>query len=45
MLVNDPLGGEPTAVVATGVLTETPAGDGQQHSRHEGTTSDKARDR
>ena len=42
IFVNDPLGGEPTALVATGVLTKTPAGGGQQHSRHEGTTSDKA---
>ena len=46
VFVKDPLGGEPTAVVATGQLTKTTAkpavGDGQQHSRHDGTASDAA---
>ncbi len=45
IFVNDPLGGEPTAVVATGSLAKTPAkpaGDGQQHSRHDGLPSDTA---
>ena len=45
IFVNDPLGGEPTAVVATGSPAKTPAkpaGDGQQHSRHDGPPSDKA---
>lgn len=38
IFVNDPLGGEPTAVVATGSLAKKPdvAGDGQQHSRYDG---------
>jgi len=40
IFVNDPLGGEPTAVVATGPAAKTraatSAGDGQQHSRHDG---------
>ena len=45
IFVNDPLGGEPTAVVATGPLVKRqakPAGDGQQHSRHDGPSSDTA---
>ncbi len=45
IFVNDPLGGEPTAVVGTGSLAKIPAkpaGDGQQHSRHDGLASDKA---
>jgi len=45
IFVNDPLGGEPTAVVATGSLAKTPAkpaGDGQQHSRYDGPLSDQA---
>jgi uncharacterized protein len=43
IFVNDPLGGEPTAVVATGSTATaqgktpaTPGGDGQQHFRHDG---------
>ena len=39
IFVNDPLGGEPTAVVATGPVTKIPAkpdGDGQPHARHDG---------
>jgi polysaccharide deacetylase 2 family uncharacterized protein YibQ len=38
IFVNDPLGGEPTAVVATGSVAKKPdaAGDGQQHSRYDG---------
>jgi polysaccharide deacetylase 2 family uncharacterized protein YibQ len=45
IFVNDPLGGEPTAVVATGspvIPQAKPAGDGQQHSRHDGPPSDQA---
>ena len=45
IFVNDPLGGEPTAVVATGSPAKPqakPAGDGQQQSRHDGPPSDKA---
>jgi polysaccharide deacetylase 2 family uncharacterized protein YibQ len=45
IFVNDPLGGEPTAVVATGSPAKPqakPAGDGEQHSRHDGPPSDKA---
>ena len=45
IFVNDPLGGEPTAVVATGspvIPQAKPAGDGEQHSRHEGPPSDQA---
>jgi polysaccharide deacetylase 2 family uncharacterized protein YibQ len=45
VFVNDPLGGEPTAVVATGPLVKRQvksAGDGQQHSRHDGPSSDAA---
>jgi polysaccharide deacetylase 2 family uncharacterized protein YibQ len=45
IFVNDPLGGEPTAVVATGSAAKPqakPAGDGQQQSRHDGPPSDKA---
>jgi uncharacterized protein len=45
IFVNDPLGGEPTAVVATGspvIPQAKPAGDGEQHSRHDGPPSDKA---
>jgi uncharacterized protein len=44
IFVNDPLGGEPTAVVTTGALIKTPAasgGDGQQHGRHDGQLADK----
>ena len=44
IFVNDPLGGEPTAVVATGspvIPQAKPAGDGEQHSRHDGPPSDK----
>jgi uncharacterized protein len=45
IFVNDPFGGEPTAVVATGSQAKPPAkpdatGDGQQHSRYDGP-SDK----
>ncbi|HEY1312076.1 MAG TPA: divergent polysaccharide deacetylase family protein [Pseudolabrys sp.] len=38
IFVNDPLGGEPTAVVATGSVAKKPdaVGDGQQHSRYDG---------
>ena len=39
IFVNDPLGGEPTAVVVTGPVTKIPPkpdGDGQQHARHDG---------
>ena len=39
IFVTDPLGGEPTAVVATGSLAKPqakPEGDGQQHFRHDG---------
>ncbi len=42
IFVNDPLGGEPTAVVTTGPLTKIPAkpdGDGQQHTRHDGAAA------
>ncbi|HZL40816.1 MAG TPA: divergent polysaccharide deacetylase family protein [Pseudolabrys sp.] len=40
VFVSDPLGGEPTAVVATGSLKKPDtAGDGQQHSHHDGTTT------
>jgi uncharacterized protein len=45
IFVKDPLGGEPTAVVATAPLAKIPAkldGDGQQHSRHDGLESDAA---
>jgi len=45
IFVNDPLGGEPTAVVANGspvIPQAKPAGDGEQHSRHEGPPSDQA---
>ena len=45
IFVNDPLGGEPTAVVATGSPAKPqakPAGEGQQHSRHDEPPSDKA---
>jgi uncharacterized protein len=45
IFVNDPLGGEPTAVVATGSAAKQPAkaaGDGQQQSRHDEAPSDKA---
>jgi polysaccharide deacetylase 2 family uncharacterized protein YibQ len=45
LFVNDPLGGEPTAVVATGSPAKPqarPAGDDQQNSRHDGPPSDKA---
>jgi len=45
IFVNDPLGGEPTAVVATGSPAKPqakPAGDGEQHSRHDGPPSDQA---
>ena len=46
IFVNDPLGGEPTAVVATGSLAKSAAkpgaaGDGQEHSRYDGPSSDK----
>jgi hypothetical protein len=39
IFVNDPLGGEPTAVVSTSFIakkTDAAAGDGQQHSRYDG---------
>ena len=45
IFVNDPLGGEPTAVVATGspvIPQAKPAGEGQQQSRHDGPPSDQA---
>jgi len=45
VFVKDPLGGEPTAVVATGSTAKTqsdPAAGGQQHSRYDGPSSDKA---
>jgi len=45
IFVNDPLGGEPTAVVATGSPAKPqakPAGEGQQQSRHDEPPSDKA---
>ena len=47
IFVNDPLGGEPTAVVATGPLAKMPvkpaaSSDGRQYSRHDGPSSDKA---
>ena len=45
IFVNDPLGGEPTAVVATDPLVNKqvkPAGDGQQRSRHERPSFDTA---
>ena len=45
IFVNDPLGGVPTAVVATGspvIPQAKPAGDGEQHSRHDGPPSDQA---
>jgi len=45
IFVNDPLGGEPTAVVATGPQVKKPAkpeGDGEQHSRRNGPSSDTA---
>ena len=45
IFVNDPLGGEPTAVVANGspvIPQAKPAGDGEQHSRHDGPPSDQA---
>ncbi len=42
--VSDPLGGEPTAVIATKTTTPTQAardgdGDGKQHARHDGVAS------
>jgi uncharacterized protein len=43
IFVNDPLGGEPTAVVATGAPAKKPVkpeADGQQASRHESPSSD-----
>jgi polysaccharide deacetylase 2 family uncharacterized protein YibQ len=46
--VNDPLGGEPTAVVATkpaGAAPESVSGDGKEHTRHvgeKGSTGDPA---
>jgi polysaccharide deacetylase 2 family uncharacterized protein YibQ len=48
LFVNDPLGGEPVAVVATKLPPQTAAakpddGDGKQHSRHDGP-ADKAPD-
>ena len=45
IFVNDPLGGEPTAVVATGSPAKPqakPAGDGHQQSHRDGPPSDKA---
>jgi hypothetical protein len=44
LFVNDPLGGEPVAVVAAKPPGATPAkpddsGDGKEHSRHDGTAS------
>ena len=45
IFVNDPLGGEPTAVVATGSPAKPqakPAGEGQQQSRHDEPPSDQA---
>ena len=45
IFVNDPLGGEPTAVVATGSPAKPqakPAGEGQQQSHRDGPPSDKA---
>jgi polysaccharide deacetylase 2 family uncharacterized protein YibQ len=45
IFVNDPLGGEPTEVVATGSPAKPqakPAGEGQQQSRHDEPPSDKA---
>ena len=45
IFVNDPLGGEPTAVVATGSPAKPqakPAGDGQQQSHRDEPPSDKA---
>ncbi|MGH6725535.1 MAG: divergent polysaccharide deacetylase family protein [Pseudolabrys sp.] len=45
IFVNDPLGGEPRAVVGTGSLATIPpkpAGDGRQHSHHDGPSADKA---
>jgi hypothetical protein len=44
IFVNDPLGGEPTAIVSTGSPAKAPAkpdatGDGQQHSRHDGASA------
>ncbi len=44
IFVNDPLGGEPTATVATGSPAKAPAkpdvaADGQRHSRHDGTSA------
>ncbi len=44
ILVNDPLGGEPTAVVTTGPVIKKPAkpeGDGREHAHHDGPSSDK----
>jgi len=41
IFVNDPLGGEPTAVVATNSPAK-PAGDGRQHSREDSAPSGKA---
>lgn len=38
LIVNDPLGGEPTAVVSARSPSEAkPEGDGKEHSRHDGT--------
>ena len=45
IFVNDPLGGEPRAIVGTGSLARIPAkpaGDGQQHSHHDGVAANKA---
>jgi hypothetical protein len=45
IFVNDPLGGEPTAVATTGSIAKPPAKpdiDRQQHSRSEEPSSDKA---
>jgi len=45
IFVKDPLGGEPVAVVPTGQLSKLAAklaGDGEQHSRHDGVASDAA---
>jgi polysaccharide deacetylase 2 family uncharacterized protein YibQ len=44
IFVNDPLGGEPTAVVATGspVIPQAKPAGNEQHSRHDGPPSDQA---
>lgn len=42
LVVNDPLGGEPTAVVSAKAPSETAAkgeGDGKQHARHDGSAN------